>query len=529
MTDEVLQLLKRRKQLGAVKKVPVWGQFESMNTYDKMVATLEPAASGGSWDLLVYGCGVDMPASNDPDDIVAWSDQLVKTYLLIFQVLQRKPSLCPKVCVLTSDTHSNDTATHKEAGVCIAAAGPLFGMSNTMRVEVPTTAIHYVDLEFTVTDEIIGLLASELTRRTGFGVNSVRLNSQGRFVARMTPAEPRYTSTSKFVTPSSGIIAIGGGNGALGLVMGKYFLEHLADPHTATVHIKFLSRSCRISGDGNEQLWKTVRALADAAPGVIVEQAKCDVSSREAIETFVKQHADSLVGFVHSAGILRDGVLANQTFDKYDDVYKPKAWAGLYLHHALEEAGCPKLEFCWMFSSVAVYGNLGQTNYSGANSLLDVVCRHRVALGKPATAMQWAGWGEVGMAASMDNLAKKRMAESPIPFFTNAQGLRGMEIGLSTGIPTFCVMRYNAEAFFEKLDKNANKEQLTASERYEERFWSVPIPPQRFSELELYDCLTQAYSSLPPKELTYDYFVAGIDPLPKETALVPVFEDSFAT
>lgn len=527
LCDEILDELKRRKQLGTVKKVPlVW---DNLDTYEKMEEVLKPKKQ--AWDVILYAPGVDCADSDDPDDVIKFSDQLVKAYMLIFQVLQRNPDFCEKVMTLTSDTLCDDEEVHREAGVKIAAAGPLFGMSNTLRMEVPTVALHYVDVEYTVTDTIIEDVASEITRKTGFGAASVRINSKGRFVARMTPAEPRYTSSAKFVTPNSGVIGIGGGNGALGLVMGKYLLEHLADPETATVRIKFLSRSCKISGQGNENLWNDIQAIvADKCKGVTVEQAKCDVSSRQAIELFVSENAEDLVGFVHSAGILRDGLLPNQTFEKYDDVYKPKAWAALYLHHALEQNHCDKLQFCWMFSSVAVYGNMGQTNYSGANSLLDVLCRHRKCQGKPAQAMQWAGWGEVGMAASMDPMAKKRMAESPIPFFTNAQGLQGMDVGLSTGIPVFCVMRYNGQSFFNKLEKTFKKDKLNASDRYDSKFWSVSIPPKQVTELELYEYVAAAYSLDSPRELIYDHFINGIANLPGKTPLVPIhsgvyFED----
>ena len=68
-----------------------------------------------------------------------------------------------------------------------------------------------------------------------------------------------------------------------------------------------------------------------------------------------------------------------------------QAWAALYLNHALEKFNCDKLEFLWLFSSVATYGNPGQSPYSAANSLLDSLSRYRNAKGLPCTAMQWAG------------------------------------------------------------------------------------------------------------------------------------------
>jgi hypothetical protein len=43
------------------------------------------------------------------------------------------------------------------------------------------------------------------------------------------------------------------------------------------------------------------------------------------------------------------------------------------------------------------------------------------------------------MASTMGDLQKKRWEESPMPLFSNAQGLAGMDVGLSTGLPYFCV------------------------------------------------------------------------------------------
>jgi hypothetical protein len=240
-----------------------------------------------------------------------------------------------------------------------------------------------------VDPKIIDAAAREISRRAGFGEATVRLTSEGRFVGRMVLAEPKYTSNQKFVTPPKGVIGIGGGNGGLGLVMGKYFIDHLEDKQSATLTIKFLSRSCRVTGD-NLKLWTDLQKSVEGT-SVTVLQAVCDVSQRGAIETFVSDHAGELCGFVHSAGILRDAMIGNQTEEKFEECFKPKAWAGLYLHHALEKQPTPNFEFLWMFSSVSVYGNPGQSNYGGANSVLDCLSRHRKALGKPCTVMQWAG------------------------------------------------------------------------------------------------------------------------------------------
>merc|ERR1711920_695925 len=89
----------------------------------------------------------------------------------------------------------------------------------------------------------------------------------------------------------------------------------------------------------------------------------------------------------------------------------------------------------WLFSSGAVYGNMGQLNYSASNAYLDALARHRRALGKPCQAPQWGAWGDVGMAANLDDASRRRMANSPMPYFSNAEGLFGLECLIRSNLP----------------------------------------------------------------------------------------------
>lgn len=103
----------------------------------------------------------------------------------------------------------------------------------------------------------------------------------------------------------------------------------------------------------------------------------------ESVESFIESVTPNLTGFIHSAGILQDAMLMNQTWEKFDAVFEAKSRAAAFLHVALEKFVNPKLRFLWLFSSTAVYGNMGQLNYSASNSWLDALSRHRNAPGGP--------------------------------------------------------------------------------------------------------------------------------------------------
>ena len=117
----------------------------------------------------MFGAGADAPESNDPDDVVKWSDRLIKVFLTLVKIIQRKPSYAKKLFVLTTDTHSNESKTWNEAGVGLVSASHLFGMCNTCRLELPSTPIHYVDCEYKVDDDLVEQIGFEISRKAGFG------------------------------------------------------------------------------------------------------------------------------------------------------------------------------------------------------------------------------------------------------------------------------------------------------------------------------------------------------------------------
>jgi hypothetical protein len=228
--------------------------------------------------------------------------------------------------------------------------------------------------------------------------------------------------------------------------MGLWILRRAKVQGGKKFKIQFLSRSMKVN-DQNMPNWKEIEALA-AELGIEVEQARCDVSKKESVEQYIESVTPNLTGFIHSAGILSDGMLMNQTWEKFDAVFEAKSRAALFIHNALERHDNPRLHFFWLFSSAAVYGSMGQLNYSSSNAFLDGLARHRRAMGKPCMAPQWGAWGDVGMAANLDEINRKRMANSPSPYFSNAEGLYGLECGLRSGLAYFQVFKILPKMYF---------------------------------------------------------------------------------
>jgi 7-keto-8-aminopelargonate synthetase-like enzyme/acyl carrier protein len=112
------------------------------------------------------------------------------------------------------------------------------------------------------------------------------------------------------------------------------------------------------------------------------------------------QRAAPLRGIIHAAGVLREGLVGNQSTESFASVMAPKVRGGWELHRLTQAI---PLDFFVCFSSMAsLTGSPGQANYAAANAFLDSLATMRRAEGLPAVSIQWGPWAEVGMAAGLE-------------------------------------------------------------------------------------------------------------------------------
>ncbi len=215
--------------------------------------------------------------------------------------------------------------------------------------------------------------------------NQFAIRDQRILVPRLSQVAMPRTEPDAFQARSDASYLITGGLGMLGRQAAKWLADQGAG------HVVLVSR--RPASPPAQAL---IDEISQTGCSVIVHQA--DLGSRTDVAELFQRFGNDLPplgGLIHAAGILDDGLLAGQTWERFENVLTPKAGGAALLHEFTADLS---LDFFVLYSSAAsVLGSPGQSNYATANAWLDGLAWHRRAAGLPATSINWGPWTE-GMA-----------------------------------------------------------------------------------------------------------------------------------
>ncbi|KAL5052317.1 hypothetical protein BDW71DRAFT_202434 [Aspergillus fruticulosus] len=125
-----------------------------------------------------------------------------------------------------------------------------------------------------------------------------------------------------------------------------------------------------------------------AQMGVTVKIFPCDVTDELALRkthTAIKDALPPIVGVLNGAMVLRDVSIQNMSFEQMSDVFRPKVYGSIHLDRIFANE---PLDFFILFSSInCVIGNLGQANYSAANTFMTALAAQRRKRGLAAIAI----------------------------------------------------------------------------------------------------------------------------------------------
>lgn len=163
----------------------------------------------------------------------------------------------------------------------------------------------------------------------------------------------------------------------------------------------------------------------------------CDMANRDEVAAALAEagHEHPLTGVVHLAAVIDDGVVANQTPERFERVLAPKLTGAWHLHELTRDMD---LAAFVLFSSVAgTLGSPGQGNYGAANAFLDALAAHRHKRGLAASGLAWGLWaqGGNGMTARLGDAELARMRRQGARAMTVREGLRLLDASLARPEP----------------------------------------------------------------------------------------------
>ncbi|MFJ1767927.1 SDR family NAD(P)-dependent oxidoreductase [Amycolatopsis sp. NPDC088138] len=223
--------------------------------------------------------------------------------------------------------------------------------------------------------------------------------------------------------PGAGTVLVTGAFGALGRLVAR----HLVTAHGVRHLLLTSRRGTRAAGAAD-------LAAELTTLGGDVTIAACDVAEPAAVAALVAGiPADRpLTAVVHAAGVLDDGVFGGLTPERVSAVLRSKADAAWHLHEATR--GLDLAAFV-LFSSIAgTYGTAGQGSYAAGNAFLDALARHRRSLGLAGTALAWGPWAGGGMAATLADADRARLARAGMTELAPEHGLELLDATLASGL-----------------------------------------------------------------------------------------------
>ncbi|WP_280238478.1 type I polyketide synthase [Nocardia abscessus] len=320
----------------------------------------------------------DVPAPVRAERLVASALHLVQAAALAGE---------PAVWLLTRHGQRVDSADR-----VTPEQSALWGFARSAQLEHREIGCRVLDLDY-LTDihAVVDALA------TPAAPGQLALRQGRRHVPRLVPMD---TVPGGFPA-GSGVgqtVLITGGLGGVGLRLARWFVER-GWPD--------LVLAARSAPDARAE-----SAIAELrGRGARIRVRSLDVADRAAVAdtlAWIDRELPPLAGVAHLAGVLDDGVIAEQTAERVGRVLAPKTFGAWNLH---ELTASRSLRFFLLFSSAAgVVGLPGQSSYGAANAFLDGVAELRSASGTPALSIAWGPWAQTGMVERLSSGAVQRLA-----------------------------------------------------------------------------------------------------------------------
>jgi acyl transferase domain-containing protein/NADPH:quinone reductase-like Zn-dependent oxidoreductase/NAD(P)-dependent dehydrogenase (short-subunit alcohol dehydrogenase family)/acyl carrier protein len=221
----------------------------------------------------------------------------------------------------------------------------------------------------------------------------------GKLILSVDDWVPEKQENELYIFDPNLYYIVTGGTGGLGIELINWMYSRNARKFI------LMSRSGNLNYRGNF----VVNKLKSLGCSITIE--KIDITNQNELIEFYNNNYYKVDGIFHLAGIIKDNMIDNMTEKDIELVLKPKVDGTKNLDLLSKNYN---LRYFVMFSSISsLIGNVGQANYSAANSYMDKFSIKRKKLGLPSTCINV---GAIGGAGMIDRKISKLMRSNGFNF-----------------------------------------------------------------------------------------------------------------
>ncbi|MBM7846591.1 type I polyketide synthase [Herpetosiphon giganteus] len=370
--------------------------------YDQLSASLSHASTQHSTQIVYLWQPAFADATIAPSERNSGLIELLElTQLLLRQVSRVQPRLW----VITQDATQTPSIRSLDQTL-------LSGLCRAIAQEHPEIWGGQIDLASSTTLKLNDLAVAMASTDSLLHVATDQV-----YVPRISPYQAGIPTASIRADCS---YLITGGLGGIGLVLAQWLIDQGA---------QWLVLASRRDPQGLSlqqiEQWRK--------QGIQVRTLACDVAEANQVAAMfevISQTMPTLAGVIHAAAVFDDGMLINQTAERFSSVLRSKADAGWWLHQQTIELD---LDFFVLCSSLAsVIGSPGQANYMAANAYLDGLARLRQSQNLVAQSIAWGPWADIGAAAARGSIQARQWKQRGISMMEPAAALNALATVLGT-------------------------------------------------------------------------------------------------
>lgn len=266
------------------------------------------------------------------------------------------------------------------------------------------------------------------------------------FTLKSDDYKKRIANNPPFRT--NGVYIITGGTGGLGKIVGQFLAKKykaklvLSSRSEMNNNIKVLIE--KIEKNGGESIY-----------------VKSDISHLSEVQqlfSIAKKKFGKINGIIHCAGIIKDSLITTKKTNEVESVLKSKIYGTLNIDIVTKNES---IDFFVLFSSsAAVTGNIGQSDYSFANSFMDnfAIKRNKMAKAKlrfgNTVSINWPLWKDGQMTVDENTKTWFKEQIGAVELDTTL-GMETIEAAINSNVSQFVVLKGNKERILKAIAKDS--------------------------------------------------------------------------